>query len=470
MIARQCMLPLSGYDRVAFYDLSRGRKTPLATQHFAGKHGLPIVSDPMALDGLATVFFTLHSWRDFFELAKLHKRKGSAEWIAGGNATATPLSVAWALDYLYVGDAWADFEAILAGDRDLPGMLNCRNPGQVVYQEREPMPEPFMPGKVVLATGCKHRCVFCVTGWRRGYAEADQDRIEEHIRRAAGSGRKGVMLLSNSTADVSYCDELQEMLERYGVSNTRGSNALAAVTPELVEKQKTSFLFGIEGMHEDVRRAVGKPISRERLHSVLDLVLSAQRRLRTVYQFGLPGELSSDFDGFADDVRAIRARHSAGGWSIPFIPNQVSAHTPLQWDAPHYDLEMHARLDGFSKELRATRDDFGALVFMPNILQTRGWMTQTLAEWVEVTPELDRALRKLPANAPLPEQLERLGAAGHDVAYVFEPKPRDYEFPWDIVETPSHSREQRERMRITYEKRLRRSDRETASETRPPWV
>ena len=85
--------------RACFFSLHPRRKeqkfsayAPKAMMHFAGKYSIPIAEDVSDLDSFDVVFFSLHCFRDFYLIAKMahHKRKGQ-EWIAGGNACATPV-------------------------------------------------------------------------------------------------------------------------------------------------------------------------------------------------------------------------------------------------------------------------------------------------------------------------------------------------------------------------------------------
>jgi hypothetical protein len=121
-------LPLFGVKarekRACFFSLHPKDKAkkfsayaPKAMTHFAAKYGIPVIEEACDLASFDLVFFSLHCFRDFYLIAKMaqHKRPGQ-EWIAGGNACATPAGVGWIMDYVWVGDCRGSFARILAGE------------------------------------------------------------------------------------------------------------------------------------------------------------------------------------------------------------------------------------------------------------------------------------------------------------------------------------------------------------------
>ena len=99
-------LPLFGVQarqkRACFFSLHPKDKAkkfsayaPKAMTHFAAKYGVPVIEEAKDLASFDLVFFSLHCFRDFYLIAKMahHKRPGQ-EWIAGGNACATPAGAA----------------------------------------------------------------------------------------------------------------------------------------------------------------------------------------------------------------------------------------------------------------------------------------------------------------------------------------------------------------------------------------
>lgn len=94
-------LPLFGTAprerRVCFFSLHKrmaqrfSAYAPKAMLFFAEKYSIPVIDDVAQLDSFDVVLFSLHCFRDFYLVARMahHKRKGQ-EWIAGGNACASP--------------------------------------------------------------------------------------------------------------------------------------------------------------------------------------------------------------------------------------------------------------------------------------------------------------------------------------------------------------------------------------------
>lgn len=437
-------LPLFGTvkreRKQAFYSLHPRVKAsrfsafaPKAMMHFAGKYNIPIIERPDDLDAFDVVYFSLHCFRDFYILADLakHKRKGQ-EWIAGGNACATPASIGWIMDYVYVGDCRASFARLLAGEREMEGIYDPRHPARVVqYVDEDLSVEPINPSNLEMSKGCPRRCLFCIHPWRHRYQEAPKeeviDFIEKHPKMRLG-------LLSNSTDDVSYYEEISDLLEARGKQNMIVSNAVQSFTEKLAEQRKADMLFGIEGMSERLRWIVNKPISRKLLREKVALCLRNSGQVKLIYQFNLPGEDARDFVEFEQDVRHFLANYSTGKIELTFIPNQPSAHTPFQWVVPRYDVAMRDRLNELRKELIGSHKR-GLGVHLGTPLGPQRWFAQVIAEWIPITPTVAAAVQKLPANATCEEMAQFLDTKGITLPSAFFDRDKRTVFPWANVVT-----------------------------------
>ena len=407
--------------------------TPKALIYFAAKYNLPVIEDAKDLDAFDVVFFSLHCFRDFYLVARMahHKRKGQ-EWIAGGNACATPASVGWVMDYVYVGDCRGSFARIVAGEREMPGMYDPRYPDRSVrYIDEDITPEPLTASEIEVSKGCPRRCLFCVHPWRHRYQEAPQEAVEEFIRTRPG---KGVGLVSNSGDDVSYDGALADLLTKTGKTNMIVSNSIQGLTEEVVSQRKREMLLGAEGMSERLRWIVNKPISREMLREKIDLCLRHGRQIRTVYQLNLPGEEARDFDELEGDVAFFRERYKSGSWSLPFIPNQPSAHTPFQWVVPRYSIPMLDRVMEFRKSLFGSNKT-GLALYSPAPLGPRKWFAQVIAEWLPITPAGADAVERIPERADVPTMVSALASRGVKLPAAFLVRERDTVFPWSNIVT-----------------------------------
>lgn len=449
-------LPLFGVrraQRACFFDLRGGKNaakfsayTPKAVHFFSEKYSVPIVSDPGALAAFDVVLFSLHCFRDFYRVARIahHKRPGQ-EWIAGGNACATPTGVSWIMDYVWIGDCRDSFPRILAGERQMPGMYDPRHPERAVrYVDEDIDPEPLTTSEIEMSKGCPRRCLFCIHPWRHRYQEAPQEKVEAFIRGAKG---KGVGLVSNSSDDVSYYGEIADLLTSAGKTDMIVSNAVQGLTDSVVRQRKREMLLGVEGMSERLRWVVNKPIPRDTLREKIDLCLSHGRQIRTVYQFNLPGEEMRDFDELEADVRYFQRKYQRGSWAVPFIPNQPSAHTPFQWVVPRYSVEMSDRIMEFRKSLFGTNKT-GIALYSPAPLGPAKWFAQVIAEWLPITPTVADAVEKIPGRLDVVGMVQALDSLGVTLPREFLRRDADTVFPWSVVVTTGDDADKRKRFDV----------------------
>jgi hypothetical protein len=436
-------LPMFGAPRakrVCFFDVGAAKAhakfsayTPKALIYFAKKYDVPVLRDPADLAGFDVVLFSLHCFRDYYKLARIahHKRAGQ-EWIAGGNACVTPVGVSYIMDYVWIGDCRASFPLLLKGERHLQGLWSARDPDRVIrYTDEDIEPEPLTPSEVEMSKGCPRRCLFCIHPWRHRYQESPREKIEEFIRAQPG---KGVGLVSNSSDDVSYYDDIADLLTEVGKTDMIVSNAVQGLTERMVSQRKRELFLGVEGMSERLRWIVNKPIPRKVYLDKLDLCLRHGRQIRTVYQLNLPGEEARDFDEFLADVKYMRKQHKKGSWALPFIPNQPSAHTPFQWVTPRYSVEMSERIMEFRKSMFGSGAD-GITCYAPAPLGPSKWFSQVIAEWIPITPKVADAVEKLPQKKGVPEMIQALDSMGVTLPSAFLHRDEHTVFPWSNIIT-----------------------------------
>ena len=409
---------------------------PKAMTYFATKYGLPIVERPEDLAGFDLVLFSLHCFRDFYLVADIasHKRPGQ-EWLAGGNACATPASLGWIMDYVFVGDCRESFPRILAGEREMSGMYDPRFPDRpIFYVDEKLSTERINPALIEMQKGCPRRCIFCIHPWRHRTQHAPQEEVEEFIRTFP---KRRLGLMANSTSDVPYYDEISALLAAQNKQNMTVSFAMQSFTEEMAkERGGADMLFGAEGASERLRWIVNKPIARAELREKVDLCLRERGQIRLIYQFNFPGEEPADFDEFEEDVAYWRARHTKGQLALTFIPNQPNAHTPLQWITPRYSLDTQARLTALRTSLIGSgKTGLGA--FIPTPLGPQRWMAQVIAEWIPITPAVTAAVRRLEKmpKMELPGMVAALDSLGVTLPPAFLKRDRDTVFPWANVTT-----------------------------------
>jgi len=424
---------------VCFYHLNSG-KPPRVVEYFSKTQNVPIVSDPVDLEGMKTVFFSIHSTRDAFKVAKLakHKRQGSV-WIAGGNAATNPTAIKWIMDYVFIGDAFVAFEKILNGTFDLRGMLNCSENNIVCFNDEDNFKKAYSLGFYELSKGCKRKCFFCVNAWRREYKENNFESVKKYLDSFDG---RVVNLRSNSSDDVSFYPELIQIMKTKGIIDLNISTSIQTLTDEHIQSKSAGVKMplGVEGFSERLRKILNKPIKNDALLDAVDRCLFYGKKIRTVYQFNLPGETENDFDALLQDIEYMRQRHKKGSYSIAFIPHNANAFTPMQWEKPYYNLNTLDRILELGERMKGSGKT-GLSVHPIIPLSPLGWFKMQISEFVPITPQVAKAL---PDSAPKKETVEyyidRVSAAV-DVGYVFEEKDENFDFPWDNVKVATDKKE-----------------------------
>jgi len=423
--------------RNAFFAFSKPSRTAnKALSFFSKEHDIPIVMEASDLGAFDTVFFSLHSFRDFYDLARLFKYKPRGqEWIAGGNAATNPTAIMGICDYVFIGDAFLAFAGLAAGNRQMPGLLSCKHPTKTRFNEEPICPRQYTNTEILMSVGCKRRCYFCVNAWRRGYQEQDPCVIEEFIKNA---GTKGVSLTSNSSSDVSYYERVDGLLLESEMLDLTISSSIYNIDERFATNHRREMLVGIEGMSERLRRVVNKPIGRATLVERASMVLRLGRQLRTVYQFNLPGETEDDWREFIEDITAIAAGVDHGSWAIPFIPHLPTAFTPSQWLGARYSTDMARRIMDLRNSFMGKA---GIKTYIPAPLYPKRWFSQVVAEWVPLTDEVVRVVEGLSEKATLDDYIAKLEGLGCNIAVAFQEHPADFRFPWDDLVEVATSKE-----------------------------
>jgi len=411
-----------------FFNLS-GRPTK-AMRFFSNQHNITIENDPTTLSTYDVVFFSLISWRDFYTLAGIRKYKGNSEWVAGGNAVTNPTGVLNLVDYCYLGDAFYSFESIYNGERDMVGMLKSSDIKPVTMNQETIYPYKISDGEIIMSSGCKRRCYFCLNPWRRSYQENDPENIMDFINNRK---TKGVSLSSNSSDDVSYYESMViPKLEERGIMDLWHANSVPGMTEEYIKSKKAPMLFGVEGMSEALRRIVNKPIKHEKLLEVIERSMFYGRQIDLMYQFNLPTETNADFQEMVADITSVK-HYKTGSLGISFMPNQPSSFSPMQWEAPFYKVPMLENLLEFGKSLFGNKKT-GLPMYISTPLYTKGWLQQILGEWIPINENVVSILKKIKNKKDtLENMISIFGENGMDIEYVFKEKPQDFSFPWDFV-------------------------------------
>lgn len=303
--------------------------------------------------------------RDMFERMGVPMRSAdrspSDPLIAfGGQATIAPEPFADFADIIALGDGEltggriAEMLAAGAGRldimRDLAGEPGFYVPSRGVAPFRRWESESYTAvtieeGKtptIELARGCASKCAFCRIGWAGGtYREAPQDQVKAAVM-LAGKGKAN--LFAPDYSSVSWIEDLEAFTEAVGCRNTgRDARADAAHRHLKSGRGVKQYSFGVEGVSERLRAAVGKPLRAEKLVETMGMLSAAGvGHVKWYMLFGLPGEEQRDHDEFYD---LLRETQKVYGGALNIMPSQAKGlpHTPLERVSNRYQQDAHDR-------------------------------------------------------------------------------------------------------------------------------
>lgn len=200
---------------------------------------------------------------------------------------------------------------------------------------------------VEVMRGCPGRCRFCQASFcRRPVRIRSVDRIvDSALQQYRATGYDTVSLLSLSTSDYPYLDELIEKLNtvlaplHVGLSlpSLKVQKQLQLLPKMVTSVRKGGLTIAVEAASESLRQLINKPITDEDLFAAVQAAFGAGfLRVKLYFMVGFPGEseqdilrivdlsqelssLRKDVDGkFADVTAAV-------SWLVP------KAHTPFGW-------------------------------------------------------------------------------------------------------------------------------------------
>ncbi len=189
---------------------------------------------------------------------------------------------------------------------------------------------------IEVARGCKSKCSFCPIGWAGGtYREAAPEQIRSQLVKLRG---KKVNLFAPDYSTVTAATEYESWLASFGCSNAGRDARLDAAARHLdASVGVKEYSFGLEGCSERLRRAIGKPLTRERIVDMMSrLSTRGVRKVRWYLILGLPGETDADLDEFIALSREVRDVSGDMLLDVTTTHLQAVPHTPLQWIDNHY--------------------------------------------------------------------------------------------------------------------------------------
>lgn len=200
---------------------------------------------------------------------------------------------------------------------------------------------------VEIMRGCPGRCRFCQASFcRRPVRYRSPDRIVQiATTQYAHTGYDTVSLLSLSTADYPYLDEVLDKLKAHfeplhvGVSvpSLKVQKQLELLPKMVAAVRKSGLTIAIEAAGERLRRLINKPISDADLFAAVRAAYEVGfRKIKLYFMVGFPGETEADIAAIADlcwHIAGLRKEvdghmasvNAAVSWLVP------KAHTPFGW-------------------------------------------------------------------------------------------------------------------------------------------
>ncbi len=206
--------------------------------------------------------------------------------------------------------------------------------------------------------GCPGRCNFCQASFcRRPIRYRSPQRILEIAKKAYdATGFDTIGLLSLSTADYPYLEELIALLNEYfepkrvGISlpSLRVDVQLKLLPKLATSVRKSGLTIAVEAASERLRKVINKPITDDNLFAAIEEAYkNGFESVKLYFMAGLPGETEDDIKNIVKlcfELAMLRKKvcnrtasiTAAVSWFVP------KAHTPFGW-APQQSAEYFQR-------------------------------------------------------------------------------------------------------------------------------
>lgn len=200
---------------------------------------------------------------------------------------------------------------------------------------------------VEVMRGCPGRCNFCQASFcRRPLRLRSPQRIFEIAKKAfQATGFDTISLLSLSTADYPYLEEVMGLLAEYfeprrvGISlPSLRVDVQLKLLPKLASTvRKSGLTIAVEAASERLRKIINKPITNENLFAAIEEAYKQGfEKVKLYFMAGLPGETAEDIKDIVKlsyKLAILRKKvcgkvaniNVAISWFVP------KAHTPFGW-------------------------------------------------------------------------------------------------------------------------------------------
>lgn len=307
---------------------------------------------------------------------------------------------------------------------------------------------------IEVARGCQSKCAFCPIGWAGGtYREASKSALQTQLEEAAKRGRVKVNLFAPDYSSVSYVTDLDRFAESLGCKNS-GLDARLDKAQNHMGKGGTvkRFSFGIEGLSDRLRKAIGKPLKYDKIVEVMRQLQGVTIKWYVI--IGLPGETDQDYDEFQEMCHAVMSGHGTR-LDVTLTHLQAVPHTPLEREWMGYNEFAIRRATGLRDWARKKWNDEKWMLLFSALkgrdLHEHDAMIQRAGR--EASGYIERAKHSTTFLSD-GRWREVAADAGLDVAHLLDGWTWEEHTPWDFVEVGT-TKIQRIKARQFYDKAMK---------------
>lgn len=266
------------------------------------------------------------------EYRKIKKANKSAKIILGGGGCYAPAVFDPYIDAACVGEGSRFVSTLLDSGLDaalslpetwIPGATNEVIPGKDFPWYLPPLNHPDGTVRVFGSRGCSFNCLFCQTGWENTYRpNPDSDNLKRQIQATVKTGAKMAIITNDAAEENVHLLGQQEFI------SVTLHNTMKNLLP-ITREQTKGVRFGVEGVSERLRRAIGKPIPSDDLIKTTVEILSAGIGVRWFFIPGLPGEKDDDWKELEYCVMQLKKHVKKGVVMMNFHAYIPQPATPL---------------------------------------------------------------------------------------------------------------------------------------------
>jgi radical SAM superfamily enzyme YgiQ (UPF0313 family) len=294
--------------------------------------------------------------------------------------------------------------------------------------------------------GCAWKCRFCTVGHLyKPFRPHKKEKIISEIEKYAGDSRS-IGLLGSMVSDLPFleelCCDLYKKGYQIGVSSLRVDKVTPGLLDILIKSGLKTLTLAPEAGTERMWKIIDKRIGHEDVLCAARLAKEKNlEKLKLYFIIGLPFETTKDVEGIVELIKEIHnifvgATRGVAGHSTslrikeiilsinPFVPKPF---TPFQWAPMDSEKSLREKLKIISDGVRGLK---GVKFEKKSIKEAtlQGVLSQGNRK---VGMGLYYHIKE---NLPLAQAFKK---AGVDTGFLaFKEKPKDYLFPWEMVETP----------------------------------